>query len=171
MAPPAGSAARRSSQRAQPRPALPTPKRPPLRIFEPAPRRKSGFRLVRHPTMWLSGILVVGSLLAVVAGDDVVTQGQIRLSSTQGQVASAVAAQKAHQVAVAQLAAPPRVVALAKSQGMVATGQVTDLPQVPLNVPLPVPQTAPLPTAATTVPVPVGTARGGSPTATPQARR
>jgi hypothetical protein len=34
------------------------------------------------------------------------------------------------------------VVAQAESQGLVAPTTVVDLPQVPLNVPLPVPQTA-----------------------------
>jgi type II secretory pathway pseudopilin PulG len=92
--------------------------------------------------MWMSVLLVVGSLLAVVVGDAMITDGQVRLTATQSQVAAAVTAQKAYQVAVAQLAAPPVVVAQAESQGLVAPTTVVDLPQVPLNVPLPVPQTA-----------------------------
>ena len=55
-----------------------------------------------------------------------------------------MAIQKGLQVEVAGKAAPPVVVQKAKSQGLVASPQVVYLPQVPLNVPLPVPQTAPL---------------------------
>ncbi len=95
--------------------------------------------------MWVSGLLVVGSLLAVVLGDALVTEGQVRLSSTQAQLATVVAAQKGYQVEVAQKAAPPVVVAQAKAGGLVPSQVVDYLPQVPLDVPLPVPQTAPLP--------------------------
>jgi hypothetical protein len=92
----------------------------------------------------VSIVLVAGSLLAVVAGDDLVTQGQIRLSAIQSQVATATAADKSQQVAVAQLAAPTRVVRTAETQdGMTAPPQVTDLPEVPLGVPLSAPQTGP----------------------------
>jgi hypothetical protein len=93
--------------------------------------------------MWLSGLLVIGSLLSVVVGDTMLAEGQVRLSAIQHQVAAATAVQKATQVAVAERAAPPVVVSQAKSQGLVAPSQVVYLPQVPLNVPLPVPQTAP----------------------------
>ncbi len=139
MATASGAATRRASARAHPRS---TPARPALRVVDRSPRQRL-LRPVRRPALWLSGLLVVGSLVAVVAGDDLVTQGQIRLATTEAQVAAAQVTQKADQVAVAQLAAPTRVVAVAKAQlGMVAPGQVIDLPEVPLSVPLPVPQTA-----------------------------
>jgi hypothetical protein len=94
--------------------------------------------------MWLSAALVIGSLLAVVMGDAMVTQGQVHLATEQSAMASAVATQKSRQVAVAEKAAPPVVVAQAKSQGLIASKTVGYLPEVPLNVPLPVPQTSPL---------------------------
>jgi hypothetical protein len=88
--------------------------------------------------------LVAGSLFAVVAGDDLVTQGQIRLSGIQRQIAAATATEKSEQVAVAQLAAPTRVVRMAETQdGLVTTPSVIDLPEVPLDVPLPAPATGP----------------------------
>ncbi len=93
--------------------------------------------------MWVPGLMVVASLLAVVAGDAVVAEGQVRLSTTQSQVAAAEVAQKAAQVEVAEKSAPPVVVAQAKAQGLVAPQTVVYLPQVSLDVPLPVPQTAP----------------------------
>ena len=95
--------------------------------------------------MWASALMVVASLLAVVAGDALVAQGQVRLSTIRSQVAAAEVAQKAAQVEVAEKAAPPVVVAQAKTQGLVVPQTVVYLPQVPLNVPLPVPQTAPSP--------------------------
>jgi hypothetical protein len=147
MAPPA-SAARRAPSRAQPRSTPPGDRRPALRVVERTPRRRSGPGILRS-TMWMSVLLVVGSLLAVVVGDAMMTEGQVSLTNTQSQVAAAVTAQKAYQVAVAQMAAPPVVVAQAESQGLVAPTTVVDLPQVPLNVPLPVPQTA-APTAPAT---------------------
>jgi hypothetical protein len=87
--------------------------------------------------------LVVGSLLAVVVGDAMITEGQVRLSATQRQLAAAVAVQKAAQVAVAEKSAPPVVVSQARAQGLVTPPVVVYLPQVPLDVPLPAPQTAP----------------------------
>jgi hypothetical protein len=103
--------------------------------------------------MWISGLLIVGSLLAVVVGDALITQGQVRLSSTQRALAAAEADQKSLQIAVAMKAAPPVVVSQAKSQGLVAASQVVYLPQVPLNVPLPPPRI---------VPAPAGTASAAS---------
>jgi hypothetical protein len=97
--------------------------------------------------MWVSGLLVVGSLLAVVVGDSLVAEGQVRLSTAQGELAAAVAAQKSAQVAVADKSAPPVVVAQAKSRGLVAPSTVVYLPQVPLDVPLAIPQTSPVPAA------------------------
>jgi hypothetical protein len=141
---PAGTAtARRAPVRPHPRPAPSAPRRPPLRLFEPAPRRRPGTRAVRRSTMWLSGLLIVGSLLAVVVGDAFVTQGQVRLSTTQRALVAAEGVQKTLQVAVAGKAAPPVVVSQAKSQGLVAATQVVYLPQVPLDVPLPPPQIVP----------------------------
>ncbi len=87
-----------------------------------------------------SGALVVGSLLAVVVGDAMVTQGQVRVSSLQSEVSAAEASQKAAQVTVAQLAAPTRVVAQGIRLGLTAPAKVVDLPQVPLDVPLPAPR-------------------------------
>ena len=140
MAPAGTATARRAPA---PRPAPSAPRRPPLRLFEPAPRRRPGTRGVQRSTMWLSGLLIVGSLLAVVVGDAFVTQGQVRLSTTQSALVAAQATQKSLQVAVAMKAAPPVVVSQAKSEGLVAATQVVYLPQVPLNVPLPSPQIVP----------------------------
>ncbi|HEX3459367.1 MAG TPA: hypothetical protein VHT49_00565 [Acidimicrobiales bacterium] len=136
MAPPASSAARRPAVRPQP-----APRRPPLRLFESAPRSRHRSR--RRPTVLVAVALIVGSLLSVVAADDLVAQGQIRLSHTQTLTAAALTQQKQLQVSVAQLSAPQIVVTEARQLGMVAPTQIVDLPSVPLNVALPVPNTAP----------------------------
>ena len=72
-------------------------------------------------------------------------QGQVRLADLQTQIAAQQATQKSVQTAVAQLAAPDRVVAQGIALGLTAPAQVVDLPQVPLDVPLPAPDTAPRP--------------------------
>lgn len=138
MAPPATAPARRPASRPEPRPAA---RRPPLRLFEPAPRRALSRRRGRRAQLLVSGALVVGTLLAVVVGDAMVAQGQVRLSGLQSQVSAAEVAQKAAQVTVAQLAAPDRVVAQGMRLGLSAPAQVVDLPQVPLDVPLQAPGT------------------------------
>ncbi len=86
--------------------------------------------------------MVVGSLLAVVVGDAVVAQGQIRLTRTQHAIAVATATEKAEQVRVAEEAAPPVVVRAAERLGLVAPASIVDLPSVPLDVPLPAPDTS-----------------------------
>ena len=142
MAPPASSAARRPAVR-----NAPAPRRPPIRLFEPAPRTHHRSR--RRPTMLIASVLIVGSLLSVVVADDVVAQGQIRLADTQRLAAAALTQQKQLQVAVAQLSAPQIVVIKARQLGMESPTQIIDLPSVPLNVALPVPDTAQPPSAKT----------------------
>jgi hypothetical protein len=99
-------------------------------------------------------VLIVGSLLSVVVADDLVAQGQIRLSTTQSLTAAAVTRQKQLQVAVAQLSAPQIIVTEARGLGMVAPTQIVDLPSVPLNVALPVPNTAPAASTTSTASTP-----------------
>ena len=146
MAPPATGAARRATAAPHPRPST---RRPALQVFEPQPRRSSRRHLSRRGHLWLAALLVVGSLLAVVVGDTMVAQGQVRLADLQAKITTQQAIQKAAQTEVAQLAAPERVVAQGILLGLTAPAQVVDLPQVPLNVPLPVPVTTPLPSAHT----------------------
>lgn len=166
MAPTATASARRAPA-ARPRPA--TRREPPLRLFEPAPRRRTQPRATRRPAVWAAGLLVVGSLLAVVVGDALVTQGQVRLSSLQSQVASATATQKSLQATVAQKTAPPVVVGQAEREGMVAPTQVVYLPEVPLDVPLPAPQTTPLPAGASGSSGAAGASSASASSATPSA--
>jgi cell division protein FtsL len=150
MAPPASATARRAATAPQQRPST---RRPPLRIFEPQPRQSTRRRLSRRGLLWVAGLLVLGSLLIVVVADTVVAQGQVRLADMQTQISGQLTTQKAMQTEVAELAAPDRVVAEGIAQGLTAPPQVVDLPEVPLNVALPVPDTSPLPVAHVASPV------------------
>jgi cell division protein FtsB len=155
MAPPSSSAAarraaavpdsRRGSAAPDPRQA---PRKPPLRILSPATRSKP--RRGNRVLMAVSALLVVGSLMAVVVADDVIAQGQVKLSAAQQQVNSLTNTHRELQTGVSVQQAPQMVVSVAESQlGMVSPGQITDLPQVSLTKPLAVPQTAPNPAPAT----------------------
>ena len=136
MAPSSTGAARRATA-PQPRP---TTRRPALRVFEPAPRRSTRRHRSRGANV-LAAALVVGSLLAVVVGDNLVAEGQVRLANVQRQIVVEQTTQKSMQTEVAQLAAPDRLVAQAIALGSTAPAGVVDLPQVPLDVPLPTPRT------------------------------
>jgi hypothetical protein len=106
----------------------------------------------------------------VVVGDALLTEGQVRISAVQSQVAAAVATEKSLQTSVAQKAAPPVVVGQAEGEGLVAPTQVVYLPRVPLDVPLPVPQTTPLPAPASAPTGSSSSARSASPaSSTPSA--
>jgi hypothetical protein len=97
--------------------------------------------------MLLAGLLIVGSLVSVVVGDDLLTSGQVRLSSIESQLKAGQSALAAGQVQVAQLEAPQVVVNQAEHQlGLAAAAQVVYLPQVSLSTPLPVPNTSPVAT-------------------------
>lgn len=142
MAPATSSAAaRRQSARTDPTPS--GPRRPPLRLFEPARVRRPRTR--RRPTVLVAGVLVVGSLLSVVVADGMVAQAQVSVAIAQSRLSTAETLQKQLQVAVAQQSAPQIVVSEGKQMGLVAPPQVVDIPNVPLDVALPAPDTTPLP--------------------------
>ncbi len=105
--------------------------------------------------MWLAAILVVGSLVSVVVGDDLVAQTQLRLAAVQQQVAAATTTEHQLQVSVALLGAPEVVISTAEHKlHLTPASQVVDVPEVPLDKPLPAPQTAPLPGSGTQAPAP-----------------
>ncbi len=174
MAPAATSAARRATAAPQARPGN---RRPPLRIFEPEPRRTSRRSRSRRFHIWLAVALVAGSLLAVVVGDALVAQGQVRLASIQLKISAAEATQKAMRVEVAQLAAPNRIVVVATANGLTPPAKIIDVPQVPLDVALPGQQASAAPApAAKAAPAPAPPAKAApapvakTPAATPAAK-
>ncbi len=165
MTPPPASAARRA---AAPQ-SRPSTRRAPLRVVQPARRRAATRGRHSRVQIWLAAGLVVGSLLAVVVGDAMVAQGQVRLAGIQTAIATEQATQKSMQTEVAQLAAPDRVVAQGIALGLTAPAQVVNLPEVPLDVPLPVPQTATAPASSTKPATTPATAPSTTPATTPTA--
>jgi len=91
--------------------------------------------------MAVAATLVVGSLMSVVVADAVVDQGQVRLSGIDAQITAAQAEHGRLQLSIAEQSAPTRVVAMATQLGMAPAGAISELPQVSLEVPLPVPAT------------------------------
>ncbi len=85
--------------------------------------------------------LVIGSLMSVVVADAVVDQGQVRLSGIDAQITAAQAEHGRLELSIAEQSAPTRVVAVATQLGMAPAGGISELPQVSLGVPLPVPTT------------------------------
>ena len=158
----AGSSAR-SGQPA----AAGSPRRAPLRIVgprQPRPGRVSrGLR--RNPSRVLNVVsisLVLGSLLAVVVGQALLANGQVRLSALQNQLTLEQSSHRQAELAVSGLETPSRIVASASAQlHMVRPTQVTELPYVSLTTPLPTPKVTPGPAPA---PAPVTMPAPATPT-------
>ncbi len=92
--------------------------------------------------------LVVGSLLAAVVGQAVLANGQVRLSTLQHQLSLEQAAHRQSELSVATLETPARIVAAATNQLQMVHSDVSELPYVPLTVPLPTPKVTPAPAPA-----------------------
>jgi hypothetical protein len=93
--------------------------------------------------------LVLGSLLAVVVGQALLANGQVRLSALQNQLTLEQSSHRQAELAVSELETPSRVVAAASAQlHMVRPPQVTELPYVSLTTPLPTPKVTPGPAPA-----------------------
>jgi len=144
MAPPTGASPERRDPRRTGAPDPSRQRRPPLRVVEPARRaRRRPLRRVAGSRVLvaLAATLVVGSLLSVVVADAVVDQGQVRLSGIDAQITAAQAEHGRLELSIAEQSAPTRVVAEATQLGMAPAGTISELPQVSLEVPLPVPAT------------------------------
>jgi|HubBroStandDraft_6_1064221.scaffolds.fasta_scaffold1818201_1 hypothetical protein len=89
--------------------------------------------------------LVVGALLAVVVGQALLANGQVRLSALQHTLSLEQAAHRQHELTVAQLETPARIVAAATNQLHMAHDPATQLPYVKLTVPLQTPTVTPAP--------------------------
>lgn len=114
------------------------------------PRGRRGHRARRRfLAPWLAGILLVGSLLAVVVGHTIEASGQVRLFDDQAALQQEQAYNRQLEASVATLEAPQRVVDDATSQlHMSVPSQVQQLPYVPLDQPLPAPTLTAAPAAA-----------------------
>ena len=140
-------------------------RRPPLEIVAGGPRRRPRERRHSIGTMLAISSLVV-SLLAVVVGQAVLASGQVRLSRQEAKVAAAQAEHRTMELATAELQTPSRIVARAEQQlHMQQPSQVTQLPSVPLDVPVGAPTIVAAP-ATTTTTAPAATTATTAPAAT-----
>jgi hypothetical protein len=107
--------------------------------------------------------MVVAALLAVVVGQALLANGQVKMAALQHQLTLEQSSHRQAELAVAQLETPSRIVAAAQGQlHMVAAGPI-ELPYVSLSVPLPTPKVTPAPAA----PPPTTTSAGaGAPAGT-----
>jgi hypothetical protein len=114
--------------------------------------------------MILSVSMVVAALLAVVVGQALLANGQVKLSSLEHDLTMEQSFHSQAELSVAQLETPARIVAAAERGGLVAESSVIELPYVSLSVPLPTPKMtpAPAPPPPTTSPAGAGASSGAS---------
>jgi hypothetical protein len=166
--PHAASAPARPSRRAGRGTEAPSTRREPLRVVPTRSRRGiRGGRAGVDRGKWLtvmSVAMVVAALLAVVVGQAILANGQVRLAALQHQLTMEQSAHRQAELAVSQLETPSRIVAAASGQlHMVRPASVVELPYVSLSVPLPTPKVTPAPAP----PPPTTSAAGaGAPTVT-----
>jgi hypothetical protein len=99
--------------------------------------------------------MVVGALLAVVIGQAILANGQVRLSGLDQQLQTAQAQHRLNELSVSKLETPSRIVGYAAGDlQMVHPSHVTQLPYVSLTTPLPTPVVTPAP--ATSAPMSAG---------------
>jgi type II secretory pathway pseudopilin PulG len=111
----------------------------------------------------VSVTVVLGALLAVVVGQALLANGQVRLSALQHQLTLEQSAHRQAELAVSELETPARIVAAASGQlHMVHPSQVIELPYVSLATPLPTPNV----TAAPATPPPAAATAGATSGAT-----
>jgi hypothetical protein len=95
--------------------------------------------------------MVVLALLVVVAGQAILADGQVRMTGLDQQLQAAQARHSAQEERVAKLETPSRIVSDATANGkMTRPSHVTQLPYVPLNIPLATPNVTPVAGSAVT---------------------
>jgi len=114
--------------------------RPRLEVVGPLPRHRRIRR--RRTAPIVAAALVVGSLMAVVAGHSVLAEDQVRLSNVESALSSAQATEREDTLQAAEGENPSRIVSEARRLGMVTPNGIVQLPHVPLGTPLPVPSLA-----------------------------
>ncbi len=105
---------------------------------------------------------MVAALLAVVAGQAYLANGQVRLAALQHQLTLEQSVHRQAELAAASLETPSRIVSVATGQlQMIRPATVVELPYVSLSVPLPTPKVTPAP--ASTPPTTSTSAGAGAP--------
>jgi hypothetical protein len=114
--------------------------------------------------------MVVAALLAVVVAQAFLTNGQVRLSTLQHDLALEQSSHRQAELAVAELETPSRIVGAATNGLHMVHPSVTELPYVSLTAPLPTPNVTAAPATAPSTSSTSSTASTSStttPTSTP----
>jgi Tfp pilus assembly protein PilX len=112
----------------------------------------------------LSVSMVVAALLAVVVAQAFLTNGQVRLSTLQHELALEQSSHRQAELAVAELETPSRIVGAATNGLHMVHPSVTELPYVSLTAPLPTPNVTAAPTSTSST---ASTPSTTTPTSTP----
>jgi hypothetical protein len=159
----AGAAPRRGGRGTE----APSTRRAPLRVVPTRTRRGiRGGRTAAGRGRLLTIVsvsMVVAALLAVVVGQALLANGQVKLSALQQELTTEQSFHSQAELSVAQLETPPRIVAAAMRAGLVAQPNRIELPYVSLSVPLPTPKVTPAPAPA---PPTTASAGAGAPSGT-----
>jgi hypothetical protein len=164
----AGAAPRRAGRGTE----APSTRRAPLRVVPTGTRRGiRGGRTAAGRGRLLTIVsvsMVVAALLAVVVGQALLANGQVKLSALQQELTSEQSFHSQAELAVAQLETPARIVAAATGSGLGAQSNLIELPYVSLSVPLPTLKVtpAPAPTQPTTPSAGAGAPSGTGTTST-----
>src|ERR1700722_3391685 len=100
-----------------------------LHLLKPSPRRS---RRLTTRLIVVGPALVLMSLLSVVIAQALMTQGQVRLTYLQGQVAAAQTTRLDLELQVATEEQPGNVIAAARSQVLVEPAGITEIAAVDL---------------------------------------
>jgi cell division protein FtsL len=98
-----------------------------LRLVKPAPKRTAG---EKNRAILVGPALVLACLLSVAVAQAILTEGQVRLTKLDAQVASAQTTRADLELQVAQEEQPSEVIAAARNEGMVEPSVISDLPTV-----------------------------------------
>jgi hypothetical protein len=143
MVPPSTSTARQAVT-ARPERGRDAARRAPLRVV---PKKGRGTHPGRLPT-YLAVALVVLALLAVVVGQAMLANGQVRMAGIDTKLAAEQATHTQKALQVAQQEQPPKIVGEATTTlHMVGAGTPVQLPYVSLTTPLATPKVTPAPAA------------------------
>jgi hypothetical protein len=111
--------------------------------------------------------IVVMALMAVVVGQTLLANGQVRLSGVSQQVAAAQNVHRQMELSVSQLEMPTRIVPVAVGElHMVQPTHLIQLPYVPLTTPLATPDVTAVPVAPTPSSSGTGTTAASTPSNT-----
>lgn len=136
----------------------PATRRAPLRVVPPRSwrgnRRERSAQGRERRLYGLSIAVVVASLLAVVVGQALLANGQVRLARYEHALSLEQSAHRQSELAVAQLETPSRIVGTATNELHMLRASVIDLPYVSLSAPVPTPKVTPAPGSTTTTSAP-----------------